>query len=261
MHLLFPSDPLDSKRPDETFSDQIAAFGAQGFDASFCSLEALKAGRAALFPMVPRGAQCLYRGWMVNLAEYGALVGEIRHAGADTIVSAEQYEAAHHLPNWYQRIVEFTAETKTHPESADLEAELRTLGWSGFFVKDYVKSLKTSVGSQITDPSQIEKVLAEMRRYRDQIEGGVCIRRVEHYLPGTEVRYFAVRGIAYASAEADSVPEVVQICASRIPSPFISIDVAKREDGVLRVVEIGDGQVSDLVGWSAERLASLWRDV
>jgi hypothetical protein len=42
-------------------------------------------------------------------------------------------------------------------------------------------------------------------------------------------------------------------------SPFFSVDVALREDGVARIVEIGDGQVSDLVGWSPERFAEMWR--
>ena len=31
-----------------------------------------------------------------------------------------------------------------------------------------------------------------------------------------------------------------------------------RSDGVQRIVEIGDKQVSDLVGWTAERFVQLW---
>jgi hypothetical protein len=50
-------------------------------------------------------------------------------------------------------------------------------------------------------------------------------------------------------------------CARRIGSAFFSVDVAMRADAVLRVVEIGDGQVSDLVGWDATRFAELWKDV
>lgn len=190
--------------------------------------------------------------------EYKRLVAEIERGGAMAIVSPEQYEAAHYLPNWYPRIAEFTAETRVFSETADFESELRSLGWSGFFVKDYVKSLKTSVGSRIGDPSQIGEVLSEMRKFRDRIEGGVCIRKVEEYIPDSEVRYFVVRGVAYSPQEEMPVPEVARVCAVRIPSPFFSVDIARRIDGTLRVVEIGDGQVSDLVGWSPERFASLW---
>lgn len=48
-------------------------------------------------------------------------------------------------------------------------------------------------------------------------------------------------------------------CARRIKSHFFSVDVAMRSDGRLRVVEIGDGQVSDLVGWEPGRFAELWK--
>ncbi len=31
-----------------------------------------------------------------------------------------------------------------------------------------------------------------------------------------------------------------------------------RKDGALRIVEVGDGQVSDLVGWNVEQFVALW---
>jgi len=43
-----------------------------------------------------------------------------------------------------------------------------------------------------------------------------------------------------------------------IASPFWSVDIAKRMDDEFRIVEIGDGQVSDLVGWTPERFAEIW---
>jgi ATP-grasp domain, R2K clade family 3 len=53
----------------------------------------------------------------------------------------------------------------------------------------------------------------------------------------------------------------VGYCADAISSPFFSVDVARRADGVDRIVEIGDGQVSDLVGWSIERFVNIWSEV
>jgi hypothetical protein len=38
------------------------------------------------------------------------------------------------------------------------------------------------------------------------------------------------------------------------------VDVVERMDECRRVVEVGDGQVSDLVGWSAEAFARMWRE-
>jgi hypothetical protein len=57
------------------------------------------------------------------------------------------------------------------PLQADWEAQLRSLGWNEFFVKDYVKSLKTSRGSIVRDPSDICAVVAEMEQFRGEIEG------------------------------------------------------------------------------------------
>ncbi len=56
-----------------------------------------------------------------------------------------------------------------------------------------------------------------------------------------------LRGIVHAP-EGGEAPEIVGTCAERVPSKFFSVDVARRQDGLLRVVEVGDGQVSDLVG-------------
>jgi hypothetical protein len=39
--------------------------------------------------------------------------------------------------------------------------------------------------------------------------------------------------------------------------PFISIDVAEREDGGMRLIEIGDGQVSDRKKWDLQRFADM----
>jgi hypothetical protein len=49
------------------------------------------------------------------------------------------------------------------------------------------------------------------------------------------------------------------VCANRIPSPFFSVAFIRRRDGVMRVVEVGDGEVSDLVGWSPELFAAMWQ--
>jgi hypothetical protein len=62
------------------------------------------------------------------------------------------------------------------------------------------------------------------------------------------------------AGDGGAVPDVVTRVAGRIPSPFFSVDVIRRSDGVPRVVEVGDGQVSDLVGWSADAFAAMWAE-
>ncbi|MBP0031007.1 ATP-grasp domain-containing protein [Roseofilum sp. Guam] len=50
---------------------------------------------------------------------------------------------------------------------------------------------------------------------------------------------------------------IVNQVADRINSPFFTIDIVQHRDGRDRVVELGDGQVSDLVGWTPQRLAAI----
>lgn len=108
----------------------------------------------------------------------------------------------------------------------------------------------------VSKPEEVATVLAEMKKFRGTIEGGICVRRFESFRKGTETRYFVIQGVPHASS--DGVPDLIAECARRISSPFFSVDVAIREDGVERVVEIGDGQVSDLVGWDVNEFSKLW---
>ena len=237
------------------FADQLEAVQAAGFSASFCPDSVIQENKP--LRNISPGAVVVYRGWMLKAAEYTRLTQAIEQASATPMTSCQAYLSAHHLPNWYPLIAEFTPETRVLPLTADWEAELRLLGWDAFFIKDYVKSLKTARGSIVRDPSHISEVAAEMKQFRGEIEGGLCVRRVEPLLAETERRYFVLHRRAFA-ADGGAVPQLVSITAERIPSPFFSVDVIEREGGVRRIVEVGDGQVSDLTGWSATAFAAMW---
>jgi hypothetical protein len=256
IHFLFPKDPAEPARPEEMFADQWSALTRVGFSASLCS-DAVLAGTKPL-RNVPPGSVVVYRGWMVKGEEYAALARAIAQCGAKAFISPQEYLANHHLPNWYPLLSDLTPEKQVFPADADVVAELGALGWGAYFLKDYVKSLKTARGSIVREPAEAAAVTAEMREYRGDIEGGICVRRVEDYVPESEQRYFVLHGAGYAASEGAAVPELVRQCAERLPSKFFSVDVARRRDGALRVIEVGDGQVSDLVGWSATAFADMW---
>jgi hypothetical protein len=243
--------------PDEMFADQLAALTTAGFSASLCPDEVLAGGR----PLrgIPAGSTVVYRGWMVTPEEYVVLAHAIETCGARPLTSPAEYVATHYLPNWYPLLADLTPETRVFPEEADIETELRVLGWGTYFIKDYVKSLKTAPGPLVREPSEAPALIAQMKEYRGRIEGGICVRRVEEFEPESERRYFILHGAAHAPEGAGPVPEIVRQCAERISSPFFSADVVRRRDGQLRVVEVGDGQVSDLVGWSPAAFSAMWR--
>ena len=131
------------------------------------------------------------------------------------------------------------------------------LGWDGYFLKDFVKSLKVDGGSIVHTPDQAKRWVERMLEYRDELEGGICIRRVEDFLPDSECRYFVLQGVPHAPDDRP-IPTPVQVATQRVHSPFFTVDTAMTTSGSERIVELGDGQVSDLVGWTAERFAQLW---
>ena len=255
---LFPSDYFNPKQVDEMYLSQVASLSDVGFDTAAISLESLGNSSLKISPTLSQSAEVVYRGWMLSPSNYELLVSAIESMGAYAFTSLAEYLSTHYLPSWYPLVADLTPETKFYSVDDDLETELRALGWERFFIKDYVKSLKTSVGSIIDRPSQIKTVIAQMQKFRGTIEGGICVRRVEEFVPGSEKRYFVIRGKAFAASLGEEIPNIVEECARRIQSKFFSVDAIARADGVKRIVEIGDGQVSDLVGWSAERFAQLW---
>lgn len=255
MHLLYPSHPLKTAQPDEQFAEEAAAVRGAGFEISFFSLENFQIGEFRAVPPIPKGKIVLYRGWMLTASEYKFLESELTRLGAKSLVSTDAYLANHHLPQWYPHIKDLTPETRIYPPNCDLEAELRALDWPAFFIKDYVKSLKTSLGSRVSEPEQVSAIVSEMRHFRGTIEGGFCVRRVEEFVPQTERRYFVLDRTPYA--ETGTAPEIVFECSKRLTSRFYSVDVVRRADAQDRIVEVGDGQVSDLVGWTPNRFATI----
>jgi ATP-grasp domain, R2K clade family 3 len=258
--LLYPQSILEPRAPDELFREESQAMKAAGHDTHLMDTEALTSGPSRIRPPFAPGARVVYRGWMLTYGEFVNLSESVERAGGICFISPEDYITTHYLPNWYAVVKDYTPETVFLDAGADLVSELRRLGWGRFFVKDYVKSLKTSVGSIVEDPEQIDTLVSEMEKYRGFIEGGLCIRRVEDFITGSERRYFVLNRSPYAAEPGAAIPEPVAYCAGAVSSPFFSVDVARRADGVERIVEIGDGQVSDLVGWSVERFVEIWSD-
>jgi hypothetical protein len=253
--LLYPSDPLDPKGVDETFHAEYEAARAAGIATSIFSLEDFETGTFRPRPRFTPGEVVLYRGWMLPVPRYEQLLAAIESAGAKAFTSAEQYRQCHHLPGWYVKIRELTAETLILSRGTDFAAALADHDWPGYFVKDYVKSLNTAGGSLVDTPGEVERVVGLLESYRGEIEGGVCIRRREDFEPETEHRHFVFKGRPFSAHGA--VPDIVSKCAAWITSPFFSVDTALRSDGTLRVIEIGDGQVSDRKEWTPEQLVEM----
>lgn len=251
MHFLFPCG-LKQNVIFPQFEDQAAALRSVGFTTSAFPHEVLS-GRKDVVG-IPKDSLVTYRGWMMTPAEYGNLSVSVTCADASMYVPAREYAMCHHLPGWYRLVKEFTPRTWFLSDNADFEKELEGIP-GPFFVKDHVKSVKTK--SFATRSKDVCEVVERIRSERGKIEGGVSVREVEDFDTGTERRYFVLDREAFSS-DGSPIPDIVDSCIGRVHSRFFSIDTVKRKDGVMRIVEIGDGQVSDIVGWSAERFADVW---
>lgn len=240
MNIIYPADYFNRKYIDEMFQPEAQAFKEAGANVYPTGVE------------LPSG-EYIYRGWMLSASEYADLVNHLAKYDAKLLTSKEQYFAAHHLPNWYEALKDITPQTIV-TDSDSLHETLSKTNWNGFFIKDYVKSLTTKRGSIASSVDEVKEVIAELETKRG-IEGGICLRQVHDFTPDSEIRYFVYRGKVITPT--DNIPEIVATVQSRIHLPFYSVDVIDDVNGKQWVVEIGDGQVSDLKHpWDVDVFAS-----
>lgn len=247
MRFLFPSDPFDKRKPDETYIEEFEEASKRGFSIALFSFEDFSIDLFKPHPAPSSGDIFLYRGWMLSLEDYHRLSLGLEGRGATLLTAPEQYAKCHHLRSWYPELESYTPMTRFFTEEEDVAGAIRALGWEGCFLKDYVKSLSTDGGSLIRNLDDIPEVIEKMRKYRGLIEGGICARQLEDFVPHTEQRHFVYKGRPFSLSNA--IPEVVKIAVDRISSPFFSVDTIETRCGRSRIVELGDGQVSDRKGW------------
>ncbi|NEO57804.1 MAG: ATP-grasp domain-containing protein [Okeania sp. SIO3B5] len=255
MRILYPFNPLNTKEADEPYQEEYLAVKALGVSCSLFDFDMLEFEEFRPEPKIEPGEIILYRGWMLKPELYELLTKFIVNRGGSPLTSLSNYLKCHHLPGWYDECKEYTAETVFFPDDDKLEANIASLYWEAFFVKDYVKSNSTEVGSLATTVAEAINIVELIKKFRGGIEGGVAIRRVEEYIKESEIRYFVMNGKVYSPNSV--VPQVVASIAAIVMAPFYSIDTIQNIDGNIRLVEIGDGQVSDKKSWDVSIFAAM----
>lgn len=246
MNIIYPADYFNPNRVDEMFETEANAFKEAGFNVYSWNNKAVPAG------------EYIYRGWMLLEDEYDNLVSFLAKNNGTLMTSKEQYLSAHYLPNWYEKLKELTPETII-TTTDNIELAMKSSKWDNFFVKDYVKSLTTTEGSIASSPADVLHKLKELEN-RKGIIGGVCLRKVHDFDNESEIRYFCFKDKIITPN--DHISDIVKEVQKRIDLPFYSIDVIKDTQGKEWVVEIGDGQVSDLkYPWDAEDFATSIKNI
>lgn len=272
LNFIFCSHPLDKKKVDEDYFEEYQAAGLNHACALF-SYEDLERGKLSLSGEDIKGAT-IYRGWMMSPHMYENFYNLLLERGIQLINSPKEYAKYHLLPGWYkdfEGITPFSVwnESKNIDDALKLTENLE----GAFIVKDYVKSRKhewydACFIKDIKDKEEASRVIGNfITRQGESLEGGVVLRKFEslkcignHKDSGMpiseEYRIFVFKGkILIADNYWNKDKEVnisedeyawIESVASKIESNFITIDLARKTDGSLIIMEMGDGQVSGL---------------
>lgn len=281
--LVFPGDPLRPLRgatsrrqpgEDPHFAAEAAAARSAGAATAVFDHEALLAGDTeAAVSRVPRDAgPAWYRGWMLPADHYAELAAALAARGCRLLTSPTAYRTAHELPGWYDTFRALTPHSAwlpcapgRAPEPAALAGLAAPFTAPGerrpLVVKDWVKSRKHewAEAAYVPDASDTERLASVVGRFvalqEEFLTGGVVLRAFEDYASAVgEARVWWVDGEPVLTGphpdtpELRPVPDLAQVApAVRELGPrFLTTDLALRADGVWRVVEVGDGQVSGL---------------
>ena len=268
MLLIVPSDPRKPRRPDPHYAEEWGVARDLGLDVGLVDHDALQRSRdieqareAVL--RVSASGDAVFRGWMVTAEEYQRLQAALALRDVSLRTSAAQYRRGHELPGWYAALSSCTPEAvwTVGPDLDAFTGCLRDLGHGAAVLRDYTKSLKhhwhdAALVPDVTDLRGSRAVAERFLELRgDAFDGGLVLRRFEDFA-GAELRSWWVAGrCVLLTAHPDTPDERPEPAADVLPAltpaieqlalPFVTADLVRRADGRWRVVEVGDGQVSD----------------
>lgn len=269
---LFCNHPLYPQKVDEDYLEEYQVV-KEKYPCALLSYEDLEKGTLSLYGDGISG-MVVYRGWMMKPEMYRIFYRLLKDQGIYLINSPEEYENYHLLPNWYPDFHGKTAESVWETKG-DLESAIQmTKDLKGsYLVKDYVKSRKhewydACYIENIANQESVRWVIGNfIERQGENLVGGVVLRKFErlkrigfHEKSGMplseEYRVFLFVGRILKmgdywtdQGERRLLPEEekwVEEIAKMVKSNFVTIDLARRENGALMIMEFGDGQVSGL---------------
>jgi hypothetical protein len=262
--MLFPRDLLQPRRVDEHFRSEAAAARDLGLGVQLIDHDAVVAGdvQGGLSAVGPDNGAYLYRGWMIPPSRYGSMARACAERGVSLVTSGDAFASAHHLPRWYPVMSAVTPES-AWTASDDLDDFLSVVDRFAFgplVIKDFSKSEKHYWDEAMFIPDAADRTQARAVASRflelrgSAFDSGFVVRRFEPLSP-VEARTWWRDGrcifITPHPDTPDTAPpepdlDAITPLIASLRLPFVTVDVAVNDNtGALRVVELGDGQVSD----------------
>ncbi|RTQ46273.1 hypothetical protein EJV47_22355 [Hymenobacter gummosus] len=235
--LLFPSLPFQ-REVDPMWAEEYATARARGYAVALFDAEQPKL--YGPLPVQP----VLYRGWMLTEPEYRWLEGR-----CPLLVPYAQYAASHEASGWYASIESFT------PPSRFLSVGEWLREWEAGFVTEpqFVKGLVKSFGadSQVSSLAEVRQLVQRQELRPEEV---LFVREFVKLGPAPEQRFFAVGGQVFGAGGAEFPVELWPAVAALQSRLFYTIDVARTVAGQPIIIEVGDGQVSDVKEWTVPEL-------
>lgn len=250
---LYTRSYLNEKEVEENFKQEHDLLVENGFETKLFSFEEIDTENFSKL----KGEDVVYRGWMFNIDDYTKLYDQLIKSGANPITTPEQYKSAHYMPEWVDKLKGLTPETHCFKNLVASVEFVKHHDSHQYFVKDFVKSLKGVNSSIIEHAEELEDWIDQSEFFRGEIEGGICLREIEHFQEDTEQRFFVFNG--KITSNNVEVPDIVYKVIDIIDLPFFTVDVVLDDKDEWRVVEIGDGQVSDSSKWSLHNFVEVFK--
>ena len=279
LNFLFCNHPLYQRKVDEDYEEEYQAAGLKHPCALF-SYEDLERGKLSLFGESISGLT-IYRGWMMKPEMYDIFYSLLEEQGIILINTPAEYRKYHLLPEWYGDYESDTAFSVWENKGKLEDAMEMSRGLTGsYIVKDYVKSRKhewydACFIKKIEDIDASSKVINNfIERQGTALVGGVVLRKFEdlqsigfHEKSGMplseEYRVFIFAGTVLIMDDywadqseiklSDNEKEWINKIAQSVKSNFVTVDIARKANGELVIMEFGDGQVSGLQQIEAAR--------
>lgn len=281
MLVLHPLDPLNRRRPDDTYAAESAACDRLEIGRTLIDHDALvqsDVDRAVrLVPVQPRPVVGVYRGWMVTVEQHALFSQTLEARGVRLVNTPDAYRYCHHLPESYSVIKGQTPRSVWMPIAGAFDLDrimemLRPFADAPLIVKDYVKSQKHAWEEACFIPaaSDREAVGRVVRRFLElqeaDLAGGLVFREFVELEPAgrhprsgmpltREYRLFFLDGRPLLCTEyweegdyhgeEPPVERFVDL-AAKVRSRFFTMDVARKRAGDWMVVELGDAQVAGM---------------